>query len=54
MPRTNAPADHDHDRRQQQLTRHAAHVRDLLERRSDLSGAIALADLVRDASTWAA
>jgi hypothetical protein len=41
-------------RRQAALARHQAHVKDLLDRRADLAGAIALADLVRDSSTWAA
>jgi hypothetical protein len=48
------PTELDDLRRQAALARHSASVRALLDRRADLAGTIALADLVADASTWAA
>jgi hypothetical protein len=54
MADTAAPTLTDTARREAALARHQAHVKDLLDRRADLAGTIPLADLVHDASTWAA
>jgi hypothetical protein len=54
MTDTVAAAPDQNARREAALARHQAHVKDLLDRRADLAGTIPLADLVHDASTWAA
>jgi hypothetical protein len=53
-PPVPTPEELDALRRKDAHARHVAHVKDLLDRRTDLAGTIALADLVHDASTWAA
>lgn len=42
------------DKRHEASARHAAAVKDLLDRRDDLAGTIPLADLIHDATTWVA